>query len=118
VLALTKGLKYERYPFDINQSRKMRPLSEDKIEKEELSQLKVYPNPGAEQTSVEINLPENISQAQLIIYDLLGAQVFIQVIPNKETIILDTEMLTNGIYLFTLKTNEGIVAKQKVIISK
>jgi hypothetical protein len=118
VLALTKGLKYERYPFDINQSRKMRPFAEEHIKKEGQGQIKVYPNPGAEQTSVEVNFPGEVREVQLEIYDLLGAKVFIQTILNKETTVIETKELNNGIYFFVLKTEDGKMDKQKVIISK
>jgi hypothetical protein len=119
VLALTKGLKYERYPFDLNLSHKMLPAPV--VEKEIIfddKSLKIYPNPSTEYASVEANLPESTGQIQLVVYNLLGTQILTQPLSNKETFILDTKELSNGIYLFCLLTEQGIIEKQKVIISK
>jgi hypothetical protein len=121
VLALTKEFQYERYPFDIQQTHQMTQIPvENIIELNKVSSLKVYPNPVIDKTYVEINLAaEHGLQAELVIYNLLGDEVFKQImVANKENIIIETESLNNGIYVFALKTTNGIVEKQKIIISK
>lgn len=119
VLSMVKGIKYERYPYDLNQSHQMQQLSpKENITTMESASFKVYPNPGMDHTSVEINLPDAHEQIQLLVYDLLGSQVLMQTLNNNTTTVIDLQNLNNGIYFFSIKTREGIIEKQKVIIAK
>lgn len=119
VLALTKGLEYERYPYDLQQNHSMNQhTSPEKPIEEEQSTFKIYPNPATDFTTVEITIDvENIS-AQLIIYDLLGTEIQRQRIYDQNVLTINTGNLSNGIYLFVVKTHEGILQKQKFIISR
>lgn len=67
---------------------------------------------------VEIYLKNESGGAELIIYNLLGAEIKKQNVSNMDVITIDTKSFTNGIYLFALKTANGIAEKKKVIISK
>ena len=80
--------------------------------------MKIYPNPSAEFTTVEIYLKNESEVAELIIYNLLGSEIQKQKVSNNNVLTIDTKSFTNGIYLFVLKIESGIEEKKKVIISK
>ncbi|HLC83502.1 MAG TPA: T9SS type A sorting domain-containing protein [Bacteroidia bacterium] len=81
-------------------------------------QLKVYPNPCNDYATVEIRLSETQASAKLIVYNLLGSEIIEQKVINNETYIIDTKEYNNGIYFFVLSTEAGIVAREKIIVSK
>ena len=119
ILLLTKGLQYERYPFDSQMERSMSSEgSEISNPLLEISQFKVYPNPSSDYTKVEIQLEEEIFQAELLIYNLLGAEILRQTVKKNEVLTVNNKEFNSGIYLYVLKTEQGIVEKQKIIISK
>ncbi|MBL7882456.1 MAG: T9SS type A sorting domain-containing protein [Bacteroidia bacterium] len=119
VLAMVKGLRYEKYPFDIVQVRRGIAYNEKEEPLREITnKLKVYPNPASDFSTVEIKLDETITNAEFIIYNLLGSKVYSQQVKNIDVLTIDTKELNNGIYLYVLKTNNEIIEKQKVIISK
>ncbi|MBA3970738.1 MAG: T9SS type A sorting domain-containing protein [Bacteroidetes bacterium] len=78
----------------------------------------IYPNPSIDYTTVEIYLNDEILNAELIVYNVLGSEIQKQNVSNMDVLTLDTRSYTNGIYLFVLKTSNGMVEKKKVIISK
>lgn len=118
ILMLTKGLQYDRYPYDLQTVRSMGANSEESTFQMSIETgMKIYPNPSTEYTMVEIYLKNNVS-AELIVYNLLGAESQKQKVSNMDVITIDTKTFSNGIYLFVLKTENGMVEKKKVIISK
>lgn len=119
ILALTKDLKYARYPFDVQIVRSMYTSNPETIEAADvLSGFKVYPNPGTDYTKVEISLNDGTLQAELIVYNILGSEISKQIVSNKDVLTINTNDFNNGIYLFILKTEQKIIEKQKVIVSK
>jgi len=118
VLALTRNLKYERYPMDLDTKKRMKvPLQTESVKEKLSNALTVYPNPVSDYTNVEINIKEG-SQGQFMIYNLLGKEIQKQDVSDKGILKIDTQDFTNGIYLFVLQTSDGNIEKQKVIISK
>jgi hypothetical protein len=119
ILALTKGLEYERYPFDLQSARRVIPSNPEIVQKQNnLSGFKVYPNPGSDYTKVEIHLNNDELHAELIVYNLLGSEVSRQAATNNNVLTINTKEFNNGIYLYVLKTEQGIIEKQKVLIIK
>ncbi len=119
ILALTKGFQYERYPFDVQIVRSISSSNQGAIENtNDLLAFKVYPNPGSDFTTVEINIDDKIFQGQLIVYNLLGAEILKQIVYDNEILNINTKDFNNGIYLYVLKSDKEIIEKQKVIISK
>jgi hypothetical protein len=71
-------------------------------------ELVIYPNPFKDALNIE--LPENMTEAQIVLYDLVGKQVLTLNIPNhrfSHTITLNTATLEPGIYIIHLITRDG-----------
>ena len=119
ILALTKNREFERYPFDVQTARSMSVSSNEAATPvNAISGFKVYPNPSSDYAKVEIKLDEETVSVELIIYNVLGAEVLRQTVFDKELLTINTRDFNNGIYLFVLKTEGDIVEKQKVIVAK
>jgi OOP family OmpA-OmpF porin len=85
------------------------------IEENPFEKTKIYPNPA--QDFVSIDLPKNISQAQLSIYNLTGQLVLQkQIIQPNQTIPI-TE-LGNGIYIFVVESEDRVVGRERVVVLK
>ena len=74
-----------------------------------------YPNPANGLTSIDLNLakPSNIT---LSIYDLMGRELsainYGSINTGNRTLTFDTKKLAKGMYIFTIKTDEGSVSKR------
>lgn len=117
VLAFIKGLKYERYPMDIQETGSVRIARAESNDPKKAA-LKIYPNPATNAATVELTLAEENKEVQLIIYNLFGKEIQRLEVLNNKALTIDTQDLANGIYLFVLKSGAEIKEKQKVIISR
>lgn len=71
-------------------------------------ELVIYPNPFKEALNIE--LPENMSDAQITLYDLVGEQVLDMNLPGNnhpKTVVLDSSTLEPGIYVIHLVSRDG-----------
>ena len=87
-------------------------------ERATFSRMKIYPNPSKDYANIEIKLNEEVMGAELIVYNLLGMVVTKRNVVNDEVFTISTRGYNNGIYFFVLSTEEGVIEKQKIIISK
>ncbi len=67
----------------------------------EESSYKIYPNPAS--TQVTVSIPGFEKEGNLILYDISGRLVRSYLIKNRQT--LSVEGLSNGIYLYSIITN-------------
>lgn len=74
--------------------------------------FKIYPNPSKGNLTIE--LPENINNGNVKIYDNLGRVVRKQAVSTAENEI-DTSDLTSGTYIVVLRTEYGNATKNLVI---
>jgi len=74
--------------------------------------FKLFPNPAKVSTIIE--LPANINEAQVKIYDNLGRVVRNQSITKSENNV-DTSDLTTGSYLVVVRTDYGNATKTLII---
>lgn len=119
ILAVTRGLQYDRYPYDLQTERSMAMENVEAPDETSVKTgMKIYPNPSSEFAMVEFDLKNQYAKAELIIYNLLGEEIQIQEVFNINVLRIDTKHFTNGIYLFVLRTENGIVEQQKIIISR
>jgi hypothetical protein len=85
---------------------------------EQVSTVKVYPNPFNSSTNIAINSPllKEEKKLSLIVYDLLGNEV--NRIDNISTslIILDRGQLSQGMYFYKLMNNNEILATGKLMV--
>ena len=77
--------------------------------------LKTYPNPTKNQLTLEFVYPLEVSSI-FTIYDLMGRSVMeIQLDADNNQFIINTSALENGIYFYTLSTDDKV--NGKIIIS-
>jgi len=92
------------------------------INKDAIDQLgiSVYPNPTAKETVVSFTL-QNSSDVSFNMVNALGQTVFSQndknLSPGASQIVVDAETLANGVYHFTITTNDATVTR-KIVVSK
>ncbi len=77
--------------------------------------INVYPNPAKDLVSIDI--PENINQAQLSIYNLTGQLVLQKQITQANQTIAIPE-LSNGMYIFVVQIEDRVIGRQRVVISE
>ena len=70
----------------------------------------IFPNPFSDNLNVTVNENE---QSQIILYDILSRKLLQQTFTNSTT--LNTEQLANGIYIYELRTMNGVIKKGKII---
>ena len=80
--------------------------------------FKVYPNPSSDYIKVEIKLSDETQKGQLIVYNILGAEIFKQNVLNTDILTINIDEYNNGIYFFVLSTEVGVIEKEKIIITK
>ncbi len=71
---------------------------------------RIFPNPFSNQLSFSLASNEFTT---ISLYNILGQQVLQQTFTNYITI--NTEQLTNGIYIYKLRNNKGLVTSGKII---
>jgi hypothetical protein len=80
------------------------------VDDSNLSTISIYPNPS----NGELNITTD-TNLQVIIYDLLGKEVYSSEVNNSET--LDISNLNNGVYMVKLSNGNSSTTK-KLIVSK
>ena len=85
------------------------------IEEKPIDNIDIYPNPAQDFVSVE--LPKNISKAQLAIYNLTGQLVLQKQImqPNQQIPITE---LGNGVYIFVIQNEDKVIGRQRVVVAR
>lgn len=74
-----------------------------------ISQFKLYPNPAENQITIE--LTDDISNANLTLYDIQGRVIYEKEAINQVTNI-DTSILQSGVYFVKLKSNNSYFTKR------
>jgi len=75
------------------------------------------PNPFRGVTTIQYDIPATIDGAQLVIYDLRGAQLQrISVAQGKGSINYDASNLASGVYVYTIEHNGQKLATKKMVI--
>ena len=88
-------------------------INESKIE----NGTNVYPNPFTSYLTIALNkeLINDNSSIEFILYDLLGNQVHSIANVNSELTKIETNQLSNGIYIFSFKSNGKTLRTGKLI---
>lgn len=81
--------------------------------------LKVFPNPAKDIVMVDfvasgINLSDN---SLLVITDVSGKIIYKEKVSQQQTITINTSNFSNGLYFVSIKTKEGLVAKNRFIVA-
>ncbi len=86
----------------------------------ELSMSQNYPNPFSQTTSIELNIPVEISSACIFIYDMSGKQIRKLQIAERGrfSVSLTADELNAGMYLYTLIADGKVIDTRKMILTK
>jgi len=76
------------------------------------------PNPSSKLTKIEYELPNELDQASLVIYDLNGKSLAEYPISGKGMVEYDTTGLINGTYIYAINSNSKNISTRKMIIQK
>ena len=78
------------------------------------------PNPFASTTVIPVNIPDDVQQAFIYVYDLTGKKVHQQNIMTrgKHDVTLDASVLTDGMYLYSLIADGKVVQTRRMIVEK
>jgi len=80
--------------------------------------IHVYPNPAADEITVEYSLNDD-EQGVIIISDMTGRELLKQTIAGGMNVIqISTSEIANGIYHLNLKVNDELIGNQKLVIVK
>lgn len=80
------------------------------------AQLQIYPNPAHTEASIEYVLPDGLSNATLVLYDLSGRQIETQNLEAANSLVtINLEKLSTGIYIVTLENAGRILLRGKLI---
>lgn len=78
-----------------------------------------YPNPTAEQTTIEYTLPHGSLTADLVFYTIAGKEVKRFTVTNAfHNIIITTADLEAGTYYYQLQTADGFKVGKKMVVVK
>jgi hypothetical protein len=75
-----------------------------------------YPNPSGSTVTVPYHLPEGVNTGEIILFDGSG-QILrsYRVDHTFHELIIQTSDLPKGVYLYQLKTDQGIIGSGKLI---
>ena len=93
----------------------------DLILSEEIQDLdqwvKVYPNPADRSVTIDYLFLDGTSNAELCVYDIFGTKVYQQLILQQRGAIQhDVSGLPQGIYLYTITTNQAVISREKIMV--
>lgn len=76
------------------------------------------PNPFTNETSVDYSLPNTVSNASMIIYDLSGKQLTtFPLEKNKRSITITSEKLVAGIYIYSIFADGKILDSKRMVVA-
>ncbi len=76
-----------------------------------------YPNPANHQVNIPVELPADISSAQLVLYNLNGQMVLSYPVSNSDkNVLLPTRQMDPGTYLYSLQSDGWSSESKKVVI--
>jgi hypothetical protein len=79
--------------------------------------LQNYPNPATEYTIINYDLPDNISNGKLIIYNTVGIQLKeYQIDSNFDHLRVSTKDLPAGTYYYSVHTTSGQTQSKKMVV--
>lgn len=87
--------------------------------REDLTVLKLYPNPANAYATLAFELPQEVDEATLVIADLTGKIVNrIPLNSKKGQQLIDTRNLPAGMYITSVVCKTGILKRDKLVISR
>lgn len=79
----------------------------------------IFPNPSTGKFTIQFNLPSNIDEAEVKIFDNLGKLLKTYKVDNTfNDLIVDNSDFANGIYHCTIEIGGSIIESKEIVISK
>lgn len=79
--------------------------------------VKIYPNPFADQTTIEFPFSDKPGNAILKVFDLVGNEILSLSFGTDDNIILRKNNLSSGIYFYRVFQNEKPIAAGKIVVN-
>lgn len=121
ILSLVKGMTHiypngTNFPFSatdffwefFNQTS----LSGTKEIVSSLDDCKIYPNPSVEQMIIDLGSTKDISKYDILVFNMMGQQVFASKDNHQTKFILSKEKTGSGIFIVQVQSNEKRIAKR------
>lgn len=84
--------------------------------KQDVSML-LYPNPSNDELNINYTVEDESGVLNITIHNLLGKQEFQQeLIDHQGSIKIETNRLSNGVYIVNLRNNGGVLETKKLVI--
>jgi hypothetical protein len=84
-----------------------------------IDNIKIYPNPSQNLSTIEYTLPQGETKGEIIIYDIAGAVVKkVTVTSCSGKIELDNTALQSGTYFYQLTASNGATGAKKMVVIK
>lgn len=81
--------------------------------------LQNYPNPATEYTIINYDLPDNVTDGKLIIYNTVGIQLKeYQIDTNFDHLRISTQDLPSGTYYYSVHIKDGQTQSKKMVVVK
>jgi Secretion system C-terminal sorting domain len=112
---------YEEWiePFHAPRSMQQLPSENSMVTDAKSSYLTIYPNPANDFVYFDYQLPENVSQATVNVYNYVGKVVqSFTIFGSEGTATQNVSELANGLYMFSIVADNATIAQQKVVITK
>jgi len=101
------GVDPGNFAFDVRSNTGINPISSF------AANLLIYPNPVADNLHLAL-LDSKDAQANITLFDILGQQVYRQLIPTNASEVVPMNSLSPGIYFLKTETNSGELTKKIV----
>ncbi len=83
------------------------------------SSVMLFPNPSSSEVNFVVDLPTNLEQLDLLVFDVTGSVVKRWPIANGQTkFVLNTSQFSSGLYTYSLMSNHKLYETDKFIITK
>lgn len=78
------------------------------------------PNPFAHETVVKYTLPQTVTNAFMVVYDLTGKQITTFPITGKgsSSLIVTSEKLAAGIYIYSIVADGKVMDSKRMIVAE
>ena len=77
-----------------------------------LDDCKIYPNPSVEQMIIDLGSAKDISKYDILVFNMMGQQVFASKDNHQTKFILSKEKTGSGIFIVQVQSNEKRIAKR------
>ncbi len=79
--------------------------------------LLLFPNPTKDKLNINYTVENESGELSISIYNMLGREVFQkELLDQQGSVRVKTTELSNGIYIVNLKSNQGVLETQKLVI--